>query len=213
MSHNHHANKAHYPDCTDPATCRCETRRYTRVLAIASFILALEIAGGMASGSLALLADAGHVFTDMSAILVSIFVAEYARRRDDSERVRNIGFLINIALLIIVAITIAHEAVERFSEHRAVTSWIMLAVAALGGLGNWVQHKVLEGAHDHKTGRVLNLHVMSDLLTSVVVVIGGIAIWATGIYWIDTALSLLIATWILIQVGMLMKNPDGHHHH
>lgn len=179
---------------------------------VAGCILTFQVVGGVISGSLALLADSGHVATDMSAILVSIAVAEYARIHATDRTARNVGFVINVCLLILVAIVILYEAFERLHEQREVTSWIMLVVATLGGIGNWIQHKMLEGDTRHKTGRVLNLHVLSDLMTSVGVVAGGIVIWFTSLYWVDTALSFCIAVWILAQVVILIRNPDGHHH-
>jgi len=183
------------------------------VLSISVGILAFEVLGGYFSGSLALLADAGHVFIDVAAILVSIVVAEFVRCNFREPKVRRWGFAINITLLAGIATMIGYEAIERLKHPQEVVSWIMLSVATIGGLGNYLQHRLLHGSGDSSTSRVLSLHVLSDMMMSVAVVIAGIAIWITGKSWIDAAVSFALALWIATQIVALIRNPEGDHHH
>lgn len=213
MAHSHDHGVAHYPGCIDHDLCRCETRRYLRVLTISIGIFVFEVVGGYFSGSLALLADAGHVFIDVTAILVSVAVAELVRCNFRESKVRSYGFALNVALLAFIAIMIGYEAIERLKHPQEVVSWIMLSVATIGGLGNYLQHRLLHGSGNSSTSRVLSLHVLSDMLMSVGVVIAGIAIWITGKSWIDPAVSLVLAVWISLQIISLIRNPSGTHHH
>ena len=214
MGHHHHV--VHFSDCDAdwPENCNCEERRYWLVLGVAVLILLGEIVGGWLSNSLALWSDAGHVFTDGTSMFVSIVVARHVRTHShDEHEIRSRGFYINVALLLFVALAIAWHAYERWHEPREVEGWTMLIVAACGGVGNWVQHKILSDNVHNKTSHVLDTHILADLATSFGVVLGGVVILITNMHWVDTIVSACIAIWILSQVISLIRNPDGHHHH
>lgn len=211
--------QGHYPDCTNPDTCWCEARRLSRVLGIALLILGMEVVGGIASGSLALLADAGHVFSDSIVIIVALVAAVAIQRGANVSRARGITFWVAIALLVAAAAWILYEAVRRLQEPRDIISPVMVGVATLGAVGNYLQHRILVGAaseHKHKAHRALLVHVWSDLLQSIAVVAGGLAIWLLNTpVIVDTVLSIAIVLWIVYQVVRLFKGrhtPDPHHH-
>lgn len=208
--------KGHYTSCIDPTDCWCEVKRLSRVLWVVLAILVLEIVGGNISGSLALLADAGHVFGDSTAVVVTLLAAVLVRFGAQAQRVHDAAFRINIGLLFLIAGWIVLEAAERFQDPREIISPVMVFVAFVGGVGNYIQHRILEGAadeHKHKAHRALSLHVISDLMQSVAVVVGGIAIWISGWVIIDPLLSVGIAFWIAYRAFQLALDPHYGHHH
>lgn len=216
----------HLPSCTTPESCWCEVRSYNKVFLIGTFILALEIIGGILSGSLALLADAGHVATDLAGLAAGVVIA-YAVRRTGNVGLYHTGGWIVIGLLLVIAIWILYEAVDRFRHlgEYSVHGIPMLIIAAIGAWLNRVQHQILHRLDsDHAMHRGLIVHVHSDYLQSVAVIIGA-GIIALG-SWIgvdlrivDPILSFGIAIWIVWQAHLLMNegfradHDHGHHHH
>ena len=129
--------KGHYINCPDPTDCWCEVRRLSKVLWITLGILIFEIIGGIVSGSLALLADAGHVFGDSTAVVVTLFAAVLVRFGAQTQRVRDFAFWINIGLLFLIVIWIVFEAIKRFGNPNEIMSSVMIVVAFIGGVGNY----------------------------------------------------------------------------
>jgi len=208
---------SHFNECTTPKDCWCEIKRYWLIFGIAIVILIGEIWGGIISGSLALLADAGHVFTDSAAILVSVIIAFLVKKGSDENKTRNIGGVINALLLGFISIWVFIEALERIGNPRDITSWIMISIAIIGTIGNYIQHRVIEVSDEkHITHEAMSLHILSDLAQSGVVVTGGIVIALTGWSIIDPILSfgisLLMGYWSL---SLLQKIKSGHYdnHH
>ena len=187
----------HFSSCSKTHDCLCEIKRYLLIFGIAILILAIEIIGGIISQSLALLADAGHVFTDTSATTISIIVAYYVRYGANEEHTRKIGGYINALLLGCITIWIAIEAIDRFQNPREIGSITMITVAVLGTIGNYIQHKIIESANEeHVTHESMKLHIRSDLLQSMGVVFGGLLIWITNWTTIDPIISIAIALWM-----------------
>ena len=193
---------------------RSETARYLAVLAVGLTIFCFEFAGGIFSHSLALLSDSGHVFADNISVIVSIAVAEGVRRSSwptIALRWRRFGAKINALLLLIPGILIIHESFERFAEGQSIRTLPMIAIAAIGGAGNYVQHLQLHRAEDksHSTHKLLHLHVLSDLLQSASVVIAGAVIAATGWQIIDPLVSVCIGTMMMWWgLSFLFKRTD-----
>ena len=146
----------------------------------------------------------------MAAVLV--------KRRFDQNRVRLTGLRTNIVLLWGVVLWILVEAHDRFDQPESIKGGIMILAAAIGGLGNFFQHRILEDSpdeHKHEVHESLRVHVLSDLIQSGGVVIGGILILLTDWVIIDPILSAIIAAWIIIQTIRLMQtkpNPANPHH-
>ncbi len=193
---------------------------------LSAIIFAMEVVGGVISGSLALLADAGHVFTDAAAILVSIVTAHFVRtKRWRESLVRAAGGMVNALLLFGIAIWIGVEGIERIDNPREVASETMIIIAILGTFGNWVQYKVLGTLEEeHVTHKAMRLHILSDLFQSVTVVLGGIVIYLTGKSIVDPVLSVGIAVWMAWRAWGLIVHirkdgqhghaeHHGHHHH
>jgi cobalt-zinc-cadmium efflux system protein len=173
-------------------------------------ILLLQLIGGYYSNSLALYSDAGHVFGDNIAIFVAMSVAIIPRFGFSMSKVDSVGTRINITLLFLIAIWILTEAWDRYQNPEPVASWTMIIIAAIGGFGNYIQHRIHGGAaHEHKneTHRTLHLHIIADLIQSIGVVIGGIVILFTDYTKADPIVSAAIAFWILYRaIGFIIPN-------
>ncbi|MBI4118401.1 MAG: cation transporter [Parcubacteria group bacterium] len=201
----------HYPDCPGPATCWCEVRRLSLVLGLTIAILILEIFGGWYSGSLALWADAGHVFTDSAGIVVTIG-ALVLMRLWKQNKAREVASRINIGLLFLLAGTVAFETFERLTNPVPVVSPVVIVViASIGGIGNFFQHKMLKASTENH--EALLQHIFSDLVLSMAVVVGGVTMWAFGWFLVDPLLSLVIALWIFYQALKLAFGSEHGHSH
>lgn len=220
-------NNGHFKGCDTPTDCWCEIKRYGVIFGIAGIIFIAEVVGGIDSQSLALLADAGHVLTDTGAILVAIIVSYRVKCGANETSTRKVGGYINAFLLGGVSVLILMEAIDRFKEPREVVSWVMISIAVLGTIGNYVQHKMLESAEaDHVTHESMRLHILSDLYQSFGVVFGGILIWMTNWVLIDPIISFVIALMMMRWTRKLLRDlwsgkydgngehcSHGHHHH
>jgi cobalt-zinc-cadmium efflux system protein len=191
---------AHSATCThDHARdAAAQTRALRIALVITAAFLVAEVVGGFLSNSLALLADAGHMLTDVGALALSLFVAWFSRQPSRPEKTFGylrweiLAALMNGAALLLISVWIAIEAVLRFRTPEPLESGLMLAVAVAGlgvnAFAAWILHP--------SPGTSLNvrgayLHVMSDLLASVGTVAAAILVRYTGWLAADPAASLL----------------------
>ena len=179
-------------------------------------ILAAEVVGGFAAGSLALLSDASHVLTDAAALGLAWFAAAQAgrpanaRRTFGYHRVGILTALANGATLVLIALGITFEAVRRFAAPQAVEPGIMIGAAAVAIAANGY---IGFGLHRHG-GESLNaraalLHVVGDLGASCAVILGAVVILLTGASWVDPLVSVLIA--LLIATGALRLIVEATH--
>src|SRR5216683_126731 len=182
-----------------------------RALALTCFILVVELAGGLASHSLALLSDAGHVLTDVFALGLAWFAVAQAKRPADRrrsygyQRVSILAALVNSVLLIVIVLAIAVEAVRRLSHPEPVQG-VVVIVSALVAIA--VNAYVVVGLRGH--GKSLNLgaallHVTGDIGASVGVVVAGVVILLTGWLYIDPILSLGIAVLIAYSAWRIVR--------
>ena len=204
---------SHFRSCLrDP--CSCDLKRYWLILLITVAILALEIFGSIASGSLALLSDAGHVFGDTLAIGVAIIAERIAIRSPQRKRgARVIGAGINALIIILTCAFIGYEAYLRFrNPNYEIVTGPMIVIAALGAAGNYVQAKVLGHEHGEHVGRqAVRLHVLSDLWQSLAVVFAGLLIWITGWRVLDPVASVLIVVAMLVWTTRLLLSIAKSH--
>ncbi len=195
------------------------------VLAITAVFMVAELVGGLLSGSLALLADAGHMFTDVAALALSVFAIRLARRPATTKRtfgyvrLEILAALVNGASLLVIAGLILVEAWERLRIPVAVDGGLMLAVATLGLVVNIVGATMLHGhAHENLNVRGAYLHVLGDLLGSVGAIAAGIVIVTTGWIAADPIASMLIAllslwgAWGLVReaADILLESAPAH---
>lgn len=213
MSHG-----VHLPGCAAASTadCRCEERRYSRIFWITVLIATIQFVGSALSGSLALLADTLHVLLDGASALISVHVARQVRTHHDPAGFR-IRWMKRSAWLLLIALAwVAYEAIGRFRHPVPVNGWEVMPVAFIGMVLNAWQHRLVP--HDHSvTATAQRLHVLGDLGSSAMVLVGGGLMLLTGRLWIDPVLSLLVVVVIgYPTLKMLMsRHADtgcGHSH-
>ncbi|WP_244487626.1 MULTISPECIES: cation diffusion facilitator family transporter [unclassified Aureimonas] len=216
MSHDHshhdHAGHSHAAGGHDHAGHASERRILIAAALTGTFMLA-EIAGGIFSGSLALLADAGHMFIDFAGLALAVFAIRLSRRPADALRSYGYGrFQILVAysnglVLFAVAGIILYEAVQRIAAPVEVLGGPMLVIAIGGLLVNIVSFFVLHGGDKEDLNlRGALLHVVGDLLGSVAAIAASLVILWTGWMPIDPILSVLVAVLILGNAGKLVRD-------
>lgn len=191
-------------------------KRLAIVLALTSLYLVAEVVGGLVTGSLALLADAGHMLTDVGGLGLALLAIKFAERPATPERtygyyrVEILAALTNAVVLIGISVYILYEAYERFRNPPEVQSGGMLAVAAVGLIINIVGIFILRaGSQESLNMKGAYFEVLSDLLTSVGVIIAGIIMLTTGWYYADPILSAGIGLFIFPRTWALLKDAVG----
>jgi len=183
-------------------------------IGIVACVLVVEIVGALLSGSLALLADAGHMLSDLAGLLIALAATVVAARPPTDRqtfgyrRVEVFGALINGVILVVVAVTVTIGAIGRLvnGEHE-VHSIPMLIVAAIGLVANLCALLVLRGGAKQSINvRGAYLEVFGDLLGSIAVILAAVAILATGFLPADAIASLLIAVMILPRAYTLLRD-------
>lgn len=216
--HGHKDHKGHdHGDDHDHSHVPAVTEGNEKKILI-SFILILgfmvvEAVGGYISGSLALLADAGHMMTDAAALGLAYMAFRFGRRASDQRRTFGylrfevIAGLINAITLFAIVGWILFEAYERFHSPQPVLAGSMFLVAIGGLLVNiFVLWFLTRGDTDHVNVKGAILHVMGDLLGSVGAVIAAVVIWYTGWTPIDPILSVLVSLLVLNSAWSLFKS-------
>jgi cobalt-zinc-cadmium efflux system protein len=191
-------------------------RRMGLAAALTGVFMFAEVAGGIAAGSLALLADAGHMLTDFASLALAWFGFRLSRRPADWKRTYGfdrfqvlVAFANGLALFAIAA-WIVYEGIERLMTTPVVSGGIMVVVAVLGLLVNIVAFRLLQGAdRDNLNIRGAAIHVLGDLLGSVAALIAGAVILLTGWTPIDPLLSMLVAA-IIVRSGWRVVADAGH---
>ncbi|WP_173931193.1 cation diffusion facilitator family transporter [Chelativorans sp. Marseille-P2723] len=192
-------------------TAQNERKILVSFLLIFSFMM-VEAIGGAVSGSLALLADAGHMLTDAIALGLAYAAFRLGRRGADAQRTFGYGRfeviagLVNALTLFGIVGFILYEAVTRFQDPGPILAGPMFIIAAAGMLVNLFVLRILtRGDAEHINVRGAILHVMGDLLGSVGAILAAVVIWYTGWTPIDPILSLLVSLLILRSAWSLMK--------
>ncbi len=164
-----------------------------------------QLIGGFISGSLALLSDAVHNFSDVLALLIS-YVANWLSTKKEQNLDKTFGYkraeiiaaFFNAATLIIVAIILGIEAIKRFYNPTEIASNIVIILALVGITGNGLSVVFLKKDAQHNLNmKSAYLHLLADLLTSVAVFVGGVLMKYYHIFWIDALLTLLISIYLI----------------
>jgi cobalt-zinc-cadmium efflux system protein len=173
-------------------------------LGIVMVFLVVEIVGGLLAGSLALLADAGHMVSDAAALAMSLAALKLGRRAPDKsrsygyQRLEVLAAFVNGCVLIAISAWIAIEAVHRFASPVPVMGKTMLAVAVAGLIANLAAFLVLNGGgRENLNLRSAVLHALGDLAGFAMTVLAALVIMYTGFYPADPILSVLVALLIL----------------
>ncbi|MFZ7188113.1 cation diffusion facilitator family transporter [Avibacterium avium] len=184
--------------------------------AIITAYMVIEFLGGYYFNSLTLMADAGHMANDSLSLLLA-FVALFF-----SHKTQKYFALLNALSLIIVAIWILWEAIERWQNPLPINALPMLAVAIVGLLVNViVAWLMLKSDHENLNIRAAYLHVLADLFGSVIAIIAGLSAWLWQIQWIDIVASAILSVFILrsgvsivwqILIKQDKQKPHSHSH-
>lgn len=191
-------------------------KRLAIVLAFTTVYLVAEVVGGLVTGSLALLADAGHMLTDVGGLALALVAMTLAERPANPQktygyyRVEILAALTNAVVLIGVSIYVLFEAYKRFLNPPEVHTKAMMAVAVVGLVVNIAGAWVLKsGSEESLNMKGAYFEVVSDLLTSIGVLIAGAIMWSTGWYLADPILSAGIGLFIFPRTWKLMKEAVG----
>jgi cobalt-zinc-cadmium efflux system protein len=166
-----------------------------------------QVVGGLISGSLALISDAVHNLSDVMSLIISYGANLLSNKKKQTQyqtfgykRAEIIAAFINSASLIVIAVFLAIEAIKRLSEPQEIMSEIVIWLALIAIAGNGLSVLLLKKDAGHNINmRAAYLHLISDLLTSVAVLIGGVLIKFYGIYWLDAILTILISVYLLFM--------------
>lgn len=182
------------------------------VLILTATFMVVEFAGGVIANSLALLADAGHMLTDVAALALALFAGWIAQRPATPEktygylRLEILAALVNGAALFVLAGLIVWDAVGRLAAPPAVEPRILFGVASAGLVVNLVGMRLLHGGHRQSLNvRGAYLHILSDLLGSVGAMTAGAIILLTGWTLADPLISVAIALLILVGAWRLLR--------
>ena len=189
------------------------TRAMTIAMIITAGLMIMEVIGGILTGSLALLADAGHMLTYVAALGLSLGAAWLMQRPATPQR--TFGFyraeilaaLLNGLSLMVLSLYVVFEALGRLQAPPEVESTPMLVIATLGLLANLVSGLVLmRSSGENLNVRSAYLHVLSDALGSVGAILAGVLMWAYGWYLADPVLSILISVLIMWSGWRLLRD-------
>ena len=201
------------------------SRSLRTALVITSVVLVIELIGGIYSNSLALLADAGHMFTDVAALSLSSFALWFAAKPATPQktygfyRVEILAALLNGVFLVLVALFVFYEAYDRLLDPPAVRGELMLLVASGGLLANLASAYILfQSQSESLNVRGAFFHVLSDTLGSLGAVVASLLILFLGWNFADALISALVAvlilgsSWILIRdaVDILLEGTPSH---
>lgn len=224
-THGHDRDHDHAGHSHAPKVSTANERAVLIGLLLTGTFMIAEVVGGVLSGSLALIADAGHMLTDTVALFLAWLGFRLGRRPADARRsfgysrLEVLAGLINAMTLFALVGWIVYEAVQRLLEPHEVLAGPMMIVAVLGLVVNLVVFRILSNADsDHVNIKGALLHVLGDLLGSVGAIVAAMVIWLTGWMPIDPILSVFVSllilrsAWALLMrtFNILMEGaPDG----
>ena len=190
--------------------------KYLGVTILNGLITVVEVAGGILSGSLALLSDAAHNLGDTVSILLSYVAWKIAGKEKDIRRTYGykraeiIAAFVNASALMAISLFLVFEALRRFRKPEMIDSGLMIGVALFGLVANFVSMRLLKReAHGNMNVRSSYLHLLGDTLSSVGVLGGGIMIRVWGLFWIDPLVTVLISLYIMRESWVIVKNSVG----
>lgn len=211
MAHDH-GETGHSHDHTAGANARM----LTWALGLTATYLVAEVVGGFVFNSLALLSDAAHMMTDVAALVIALMAIRLGAKSADEKRTfgyRRFEILaaaFNAVLLFGIAIYVFVEAIKRFSAPQEVQSWGMMSVAAIGLVVNLISMRLLTAGKDASFNvKGAYLEVWADMIGSVGVILGAVAIKLTGFAWIDPIVAVAIGLWVLPRTWILLRDTTN----
>ena len=206
MAHSHSHSSVQAPDNSN-------ARRLLWAFIVTAGFMLIEAVGGAISGSLALLADAGHMLTDSAALLFALLAVRFASRPPNARhtfgwlRLTTLAAFLNAIALVVITMLIVWEAIQRFQHPQPVAGVTMMVIAVAGLLANvlafWILHR---GSEERNLNvRAAALHVLGDLLGSVGAIVAAVVILTTGWTPVDPILSVLVSCLVLRSAWRLLK--------
>ncbi len=183
------------------------------VTVILNFIITIvEIIGGIISGSLSLISDALHNFSDGIAVIISYIAIRLNKKPKDAKftfgykRAEILAAVFNASVLIGISLYLFFEAYKRFANPEHIEGGLMTIVATIGLVANVIGTLLLKsGSKDNINIRSAYLHLLSDAVSSFGVIVGGMFIYLYKIYWIDPLLTVLISLYIIKESYVIVK--------
>lgn len=205
MGHHHHHDHSH-----------AHTDLKGRNLLISIFlnigITLAQVIGGLLSGSLALLSDALHNFSDVLSLIISFVAQKLGKKQASSKktfgykRAEILAAFINAATLVVVAIILIKEAVERLLDPQQIESNLVIWLALVAIAGNGFSVLLLKRDADHNMNmKSAYLHLITDMMASVAVLIGGVLMKYFEIFWVDAVLTMIIGVYLIYMGYDLLK--------
>jgi cobalt-zinc-cadmium efflux system protein len=205
MGHSHSHNKGHQHQ-------KLNSRNLVISIVLNIIITIAQVIGGILSGSLALLSDALHNFSDVVSLIISYIATKLVRRQASLKRTFGykraeiLAAFINASTLIIVAILLIFEAVERFQNPKEIASVLVIWLALIAILGNGFSVLLLKrNASDNMNMRSAYLHLLTDMMASIAVLLGGLLMKFYEVWWIDSVLTFVIAIYLIWMGWDLLK--------
>ena len=197
MSHNHSHNSHHHP--------KLSGKNLLISIFLNIVITTAQIIGGFLSGSLALISDAVHNLSDVISLIISYVANRLSNTKKPTlkqtfgyKRVEIIAAFFNAATLIVIAFFLAIEAIKRFNSPQDIKSDLVIWLALLGILANGFSVLLIKKDAKHNLNmKSAYLHLLTDMLTSVAVLVGGLIMKYYHVYWIDSVLTLIISIYLI----------------
>ena len=191
-------------------------KKLVMALALTGSFMIAEVIGAWITGSLALLSDASHMFTDTAALAISLIALRIAKRPADQKRTFGYARLeilastLNAVLLFLVAMYILYEAYQRFFMPTEIATGAMMWIAIAGLIINLISMRLLASASNESLNvKGAYLEVWSDMLGSLGVIIAALIIRFTGWTWVDTIVAVAIGLWVLPRTWQLLRESLG----
>jgi len=207
MGHQHHHGHSHthaHPDL--------KGRNLLISILLNIGITLAQVIGGLLSGSLALLSDALHNFSDVLSLVISYGARRLGEKQASSlktfgyKRAEILAAFINAATLVVVAIILMKEAVERLMDPQEIESNLVIWLALIAIAGNGFSVLLLKKDSDHNMNmKSAYLHLLTDMMASVAVLIGGILMKYFQVYWVDAVLTMIIGIYLIYMGYDLLK--------
>lgn len=203
MSHSH----AHNHDHKD-----LKGRKLLITILLNTVITVAQVIGGLVSGSLSLLSDALHNFSDVLSLIVSYIASKLSKQKASInrtfgyKRAEILAAFVNAATLIIVAVILIKEAIERFQDPQNIESNLVIWLSLIAIAGNGYSVLLLKKDTDNNINiKSAYLHLLTDMLASVAVLIGGLLMKYFQLFWVDSLLTFLIAVYLIFVGYHLLK--------
>jgi cobalt-zinc-cadmium efflux system protein len=198
-------------DFNDPVASNRRKRLFWVILLNAVISIA-EIAGGLFANSLALISDAIHNISDVFSTIMALVAAKTGERKSTLNktfgfrRAEILAAFLNSLVLVVISAFLVYEAITRFSQQEHVNGLVMSGVAVVGFIANLLGALLLHRDSTHNLNvRAAYLHLFGDSVSSLAVIVGGILIYYFNLFWVDPAMTILIAVYIFFETYKILR--------